>query len=95
MKGKDYIDVDAPCRLQGHRVKIRCTNTGVITCKFPWQKCTFRKEDPNREDCTMNTLIRDVPKQVERMKEERRDAMTRALMTYMTFRRMLRERGGR
>ena len=81
----DYIDVDAPCGLQGHRVKIRCTKSGVITCKFPWQKCSFRKENPERKDCTMNELIRNIPKQVEKMRKERRDSMTGAMMSYIGF----------
>ncbi len=92
-RGADYIDVDAPCDLQGHRVKIRCTKSGVITCKFPWQKCSFRKENPEREDCTMNELIRDIPKQVEKMRKERKDSMMQSMIAYITVQRELKKRG--
>ena len=67
-KNKDYVDADVPCALQGHRVKMRCTSRGIITCRFPWKKCTFKKQDPDREDCSMNIIVKEM---VEKMRETR------------------------
>ena len=89
---KDYIDVEIMCSSVGHKVTIRCTREGVIVCKYPWQKCKPRKGSPDRDHCLMTRLIEDVPKEVERMRKEQGEALQKALLTWLVFKRQMKKR---
>ena len=82
---KGYLDSEVTCSSVGQKVTIRVTEQGVIVCKYPWQKCKARKENDDRDHCLMTKLIEDVPKEVEHMKKERQDHMSKALITYLVF----------
>ncbi len=89
----DYLDVEVTCGAVGHKVTIRCTREGIIVCKYPWQKCKPRKENSDRDHCLMTAFIEDTPKEVKRMKKEQQEHMTKALMTWLVFKKQLDKHG--
>lgn len=93
MSAKEYMDVELMCGSVGAKVTIRCTKQGVVVCKYPWQKCKPRKENSDRDHCLMTAFVEDVPREVERMKKERRESMTKSLMTWLVFKKRLDELG--
>lgn len=90
---KGYLDVEVTCPAVGEKVAIRCTRQGIVVCKYPWQKCKPRKENSDRDHCLMTAFIEDIPKEVGRMKKEQKDSVTKALLTWLVFKRRLDELG--
>ena len=86
---KGYLDTEIMCSSVGHKVTIRCTRQGVITCKYPWQKCKPRKENSDRDHCKMTRLIEDVPKEAKRVRKEQQVRMQKALLTWLVFKRQI------
>lgn len=94
-KTEDYIDVEITCASVGHVVTIRCTKKGIIVCKYPWQKCGPRKANSDRDHCLMTKMVEDIPKEVERLKKEQSEAISKALLTGLLFKKQMEESRGR
>jgi len=106
MSDKHYLDEWVQCDIAGGKVLIRCCRIGkpvgdvynvTFACKgldgeTKWKRCP-RALKP---DCLMVKLHEDLKPYIEKRRQERQERTTKmaaSLLTYIMFRKQMKERG--